>query len=209
MLKALKKESGVKWKDDITPIAPPRPRVYYKVDRSEDQALKKKKKHRNNKSKKNKIEECEHGSPEVITLQHFISKEDWKKLILSQKKEDIDEGTNKKESEEIWGASCNMVYSSLVEDMPTLEEMFFPSDEGETSTSGTKNEECKAVLQSGTYVPERQAPKDSNKGNDKIHNKGKEAEGLGKSPEKTRSTSEEYNVLAHLCKIPTLLSIFT
>jgi hypothetical protein len=36
MLKALKKESGVKWKDDITPIAPLRPRVYYKVDQSED-----------------------------------------------------------------------------------------------------------------------------------------------------------------------------
>jgi hypothetical protein len=44
---------------------------------------------------------------------------------------------------------------------------------------------------------------------DKIQNKGKEVEGLGKSPEKIRSTSEEYNVLAHLCKIPALLSIFT
>jgi hypothetical protein len=42
-------------------------------------------------SKKNKVEECEHGSPEVITLQHFISKEDWEKLTLSQKKENIDE----------------------------------------------------------------------------------------------------------------------
>jgi hypothetical protein len=45
----------MKWKDDITPIVPPRPRVYYKVDQNEDQALKKKKKHRKNKSKKNKI----------------------------------------------------------------------------------------------------------------------------------------------------------
>jgi hypothetical protein len=76
MLKALKKEPGMKWRDDITPIVSPKPRVYYKVDQSEDQALKKKKKHRNNKSRKNKIEECEQGSPEVITLQHFISKED-------------------------------------------------------------------------------------------------------------------------------------
>jgi Retrotransposon gag protein len=56
MLKALKKEPGMKWKDDITPMIPPRPRVYYKVDQSKDQTLKKKKKHKNNKSKKNKIE---------------------------------------------------------------------------------------------------------------------------------------------------------
>jgi hypothetical protein len=89
MLKALKKEPGMKWKDDITPMVPPKPRVYYKVDQSQDQ------------SKKNKIEECEQGSPEVITLQHFISKEDWEKLTLSQKKEDTDEGVNKEESEEI------------------------------------------------------------------------------------------------------------
>jgi hypothetical protein len=71
------------------------------VDRSEDQALKKKKKHKNNKSKKNKIEECEHDSPEAITLQHFISKEDWEKLTLSQKKADTDEGTNKEENEDL------------------------------------------------------------------------------------------------------------
>jgi hypothetical protein len=208
MLKALKKEPGMKWKDDITPIIPPKPRVYYKVDQSQDQVLKKKKKHRNNKSKKNKVEECEQGRLEVITLQHFISKEDWEKLTLSQKKEDTDEGVNKEESKEIWGASCNMVYSSHDEDMPTLEEMFFLSDEGEASTSGTKNEECKAVLRSGTYVPERHAPKDSDKGKDKAPNKGKEAEGLGKNPEKTRSTGEEYNMLTHLCKIPAVLSIF-
>jgi hypothetical protein len=208
MLKALKKEPGMKWKDDIMPIVPPKPRVYYKVDQSQDQVLKKNKKHRNNKSKKNKIEECEQGSPEVITLHHFISKEDWEKLTLSQKKEDTDEGVNKEESEEIWGASCNMVYSSHDEDMPTLEEMFFLNDEGEASTSGTKSEECKAVLRSGTYVPERQAPKDSDKGKDKAQNKGKEVEGLGKNPERTRSTSEEYNVLAHLRKIPALLNIF-
>jgi hypothetical protein len=167
MLKALKKEPGMKWKDDITPVVPPKPRIYYKVDQSQDQVLKKRKKHRSNKSKNNKIKECEQGSPEVITLQHFISKEDWEKLTIGQKKEDIDKGVNKEESEEIWGASCNMVYSSHDEDMPTLEEMFFLNDEGETSTSGTKSEECKAVLRSGTYVPERQAPKDSDKGMDK------------------------------------------
>jgi hypothetical protein len=101
-----------------------------------------------------------------------------------------------------------MVYSSHDEDMPTLEEMLFPSDEGETSTSGTKSEEYKAVLRSGTYVPERQAPKDSDKGKDKTQNKSKEVESLSKNPEKTRPTGEEYNVLAHLRKIPTLLSIF-
>jgi hypothetical protein len=144
----------------------------------------------------------------VITLQHFISKEDWEKLTLSQKKENTDEGIDKEESEEIWGASCNMVYSSHDGVMPTLEEMFFPSNEGEVSTSGTKSEECKAVLRSGTYVPERQAPKDSDKGKDKAQNKGKEVESLGKNSKKTRSTGEEYNVLAHLCKIPALLSIF-
>jgi hypothetical protein len=105
MLKDLKKESGMKWKDDITSIVPPRPRVYYKVDQSEDETLKKKKKHRNNKSKKNKIEEWKQGNLEVITLKCFISKEDWEKLILSQKKENTDEGVNKEESEEIWGAS--------------------------------------------------------------------------------------------------------
>jgi hypothetical protein len=201
MLKALKKEPDMKWKDDIMPMVPPKPRVYYKVDHSQDQVLKKRKKHRSNKSKKNKIEECEQGSPEVITLQHFISKEDWEKLTLSRKKEDTNEGVNKEESEEIWGASCNMVYSSHDEDMPTLEEMFFLNDEGEASTSGTKSEECKAVLRSGTYVPERQAPKDSDKEKDKAQNKDKEVEGLGKNPEKTRSTGEEYNVLAHLHKI--------
>jgi hypothetical protein len=60
MLKDLKKEPGMKWKDDITPIIPPRPIVYYKVDQSQDQVLKKKKKHNiNNKYKKDKIEECE------------------------------------------------------------------------------------------------------------------------------------------------------
>jgi hypothetical protein len=101
-----------------------------------------------------------------------------------------------------------MVYSSHDEDMPTLEEMFFLNDEGKASTSGIKSEECKVVLWSGTYVPERQAPKDFDKGKDKAQNKGKEVESLGKNPEKTRSTDEEYNVLAHLRKIPALLSIF-
>jgi pullulanase/glycogen debranching enzyme len=86
MLKTLKKEPGMKWRDDNTPIVPPKPKVYYKVDQNEEQALKKNKKHRNNKSRKNKIEECEQDSPEVITLQHFISKEDWEKLTLSKKK---------------------------------------------------------------------------------------------------------------------------
>jgi hypothetical protein len=144
----------------------------------------------------------------MITLQQFISKEDWEKLTLSQKKENTDERVNKEESEEIWGASCNMVYSSHDEDVPTLEEMFFLSDEGEASTSGTKREECKVMLRSGTYVPERQAPKDSDKGKDKVLNKNKEVESLGKNPEKTQPTGEEYNVLAHLRKILGLLSIF-
>jgi hypothetical protein len=204
ILKALKKEPDMKWKDDITPVILLRPRVYYKVDQCEDQALRKKKKHRNNKSKKNKIEECEQDSSKVITLQHFISKEDWEKLTLSEKKENTDEGVDKEESEEIWGASCNMIYSFHDEDIPTLEEIFFPSDEGEANTSGTKSEECKAVLRSGTYVPERQAPKDPNK----VQNKGKKVESLGKNPEKTRQMDEEYNVLAHLRKISALLSIF-
>jgi hypothetical protein len=48
-----------------------------------------------------------------------------------------------------------MVYSSHDEHMPSLEDIFFPSDEGEASTSGTKSEEYKTVLRSGTYVPER------------------------------------------------------
>jgi hypothetical protein len=144
----------------------------------------------------------------VITLQHFISKENWEKLILSQRKENTDEGVNKEESEEIWGALCNMVYYSHDEDMPTLEEMFFLSNEGEISTSGTKREECKVVLRSGSYVPERQAPKNSDKGKDKVLNKNKEVESLGKDPEKTRPTGEEYNVLAYLHKISVLLSIF-
>jgi hypothetical protein len=127
----------------------------------------------------------------VITLQHFISKENWEKLTLSQRKENTDEGVNKEESEEIWGASCNMVYSSHDEDMPTLEEMFFLSNEGEISISGTKREECKVVLRSGSYVPERQAPKNSDKGKDKVLNKNKEVESLGKDLEKTRPTGEE------------------
>jgi hypothetical protein len=101
-----------------------------------------------------------------------------------------------------------MVYSSYDEDMPTLEEIFFLNDEGEASTSRIKSEECKVVLRSGTYVPERQALKDSDKGKDKPQNKDKEVEGLGKNPEKTWSTGEEYNVLAHLRKFPALLSIF-
>jgi hypothetical protein len=92
--------------------------------------------------------------------------------------------------------------------MPTLEKMFFLNDEGEASTFGTRSDEGKVMLRSGTYVPERQAPKDSDKGNDKVQNKGKEVEGLGKNPKKTRSTGEKYNVLAHLHKIPALLSIF-
>jgi hypothetical protein len=101
-----------------------------------------------------------------------------------------------------------MVYSSHDEDMFTLEEIFFLNDEGETSTSRTKREECKAVLRSGMYVPERQAPKDSDKGKDKAQNKNKEVECPNKNPEKIRQTIEEYNVLAHLRKIPALLSIF-
>jgi hypothetical protein len=99
MLKTLKKEHGLKWKDDITPVIPPRPKVYYKVDQSKDQALKKKK-YKNSKTKKNKIEECKQDSPEMITLQHFISKEDWEKITLSRK-ENTDEEINEKESEKI------------------------------------------------------------------------------------------------------------
>jgi hypothetical protein len=48
-----------------------------------------------------------------------------------------------------------MVYASNDDDMPTLEEIFFLNDEEEASISGTKNEECKTVLRSGTYIPER------------------------------------------------------
>jgi hypothetical protein len=101
-----------------------------------------------------------------------------------------------------------MVYSSHYEDMPTLEEIFFLSDEGEASTSGIKREECKVMLRSGTYVLERQAPKDSDKGKDKVLNKNKEVESLDKNPEKTRPTGKEYNMLTHLRKILALLSIF-
>jgi hypothetical protein len=86
--------------------------------------------------------------------------------------------------------------------------MFILSNEGKTNTSGTKSEECKAVLRSETYVPERQAPKDTDKEKDKAPSKGKEVEALVKNRKKTRSTGEEYNVLAHLCKIPALVSIF-
>jgi hypothetical protein len=35
MLKALKKEPSMKWEDDITPMIPPKLRVYYKVDQSQ------------------------------------------------------------------------------------------------------------------------------------------------------------------------------
>jgi hypothetical protein len=73
-----------------------------------------------------------------------------------------------------------------LEYMPTLEEMFFLNVEGKASTSEIKSEECKAVLRSGTYVPERQALKDSDKGKDKVLDKNKEVESLGKNPEKTR-----------------------
>jgi hypothetical protein len=41
MLKALKKEPHMKWKDDIMPIVPPRPTVYYKVDRAKTNLLRK------------------------------------------------------------------------------------------------------------------------------------------------------------------------
>jgi hypothetical protein len=34
ILKALKKEPSLKWKDDITPVVLPRPKVHYKVDQS-------------------------------------------------------------------------------------------------------------------------------------------------------------------------------
>jgi hypothetical protein len=91
----------------------------------------------------------------VITLQHFISKEDYEKLALVQKKENTYEEISKKESEEVWSASCNMIYASNDDDMPTLEEIFFLNDEEEASISRTKNEECKIVLRSGTYVLER------------------------------------------------------
>jgi hypothetical protein len=42
------------------------------------------------------------------------------------------------------------------------------------------------MLWSGTYIPERQDPKDSNKAKDKVLNKNKEVERLGKNPENTR-----------------------
>jgi hypothetical protein len=48
-----------------------------------------------------------------------------------------------------------MVYASNEEDMPTLEEIFFLNDKRETSTSGIKDEEYKAMLWSKTYVLER------------------------------------------------------
>jgi hypothetical protein len=190
-------------------VVPPKPKVYYKRDQNKDRDVKKKKKHINTKSKKiNKADKYEQSSPEIITLQHFILKEDWEKLTLGQKRGHIDEEINKSESEEIWGESCNMVYSSNDEDMPTLEEIFSQSNQREASTSGTKREECKATLRFGTNIPERQVPKDSNKGKDKAQNKNNEVECPNKNPEKTRQTVEEYNVLAHLRKIPTLLSIF-
>jgi hypothetical protein len=52
LLKTLKKESDIKWKDNITPVVPPKPKVYYKRDQNKDQDTKRKKKHRNVKAKR-------------------------------------------------------------------------------------------------------------------------------------------------------------
>jgi hypothetical protein len=80
--------------------------------------------------------------------------------------------------------------------------------QGEASTPSTKNEECKTVLRSGTYIPERQAVKDSDKIKDKAQNRFREIDDIVKNREKSRQTIDDYNVLAHLRKIPALLSIF-
>jgi hypothetical protein len=94
------------------------------------------------------------------------------------------------------------------EDTLRLQEFLFSTHRGEVSTSGTKKEEWKTVLCPRSYIHEKQAPKDSYKNQDKAQSRAKKIDGIVKNNEKARQTIEDYNVLAHLRKIFTLLSMF-
>ncbi|KAJ1696334.1 hypothetical protein LUZ63_004846 [Rhynchospora breviuscula] len=88
------------------------------------------------------------------------------------------------------------------EDESILPKGMFNSDE--------EGKECHVNLRSGTHIPEREMPKESDKDKQKEKNKtrAKEIEGVAGPSDKSKNNIGDYNVLAHLRKIPALLSVF-
>jgi hypothetical protein len=127
------------------------------------------------------------------------------------------------DDENIWGEACLMMShidfydyeacdvvvhgaESEEENFPSLRKLFCFKEEGETSKSKIAN--CKVVLRSGTQIPERQAPKEASRGKDKALEKNKDINPIDKPSDKARLVAEEYNIMAHLRRIPALLSVF-
>lgn len=72
----------------------------------------------------------------------------------------------------------------------------------------TMRPECQLTLRSGAYIPERQPLKESEKEKSKVKGRGKEHEDGGETSEKPKFTVGDFKVVAHLRKIPALLSVF-
>jgi len=65
---------------------------------------------------------------------------------------------------------------------------------------------CRVALRSGTCIPERQPPRDSDKEMPKSASKSKEPAEQGETS-KVKKTVGDYNVLAQLRRVPASLSI--
>lgn len=86
------------------------------------------------------------------------------------------------------------------------EELCFPKEEEieQHEESIRAEEECLMNLRQGKILLERQAPKEKEKGKEK-EIEIKENEGPNDKP---KFTQADYNIIAHLRKIPALLSVF-
>lgn len=83
------------------------------------------------------------------------------------------------------------------------------NSEGEDADlAKTMRPECQLTLRSGAYIPERQPLKESEKEKSKVKGRGKEHEDGGETSEKPKFTVGDFKVVAHLRKIPALLSVF-
>ena len=114
----------------------------------------------------------------------------------------------KETSKKIVGrASCNpIVHQVIRDDDPENDHDLNGFFEGESSCARAETAENNVVLRSGVQIPDRQPPKE--KVHDKKKGKDKEADGVPNKTDKLKGVAGDYNVLAHLRKIPALLSVF-
>lgn len=142
--------------------------------------------------------------------------------ILQDFRKDYESGFKNEEEnsegeDEFWVETCHYIThieesihygSDSKEESLSIEELFFPEEGEDADLAKTMRPECQLTLRSGAYIPERQPLKESEKEKSKAKGRGKEHEDGGETSEKPKFTVGDYKVVAHLRKIPALLSVF-